>query len=162
MTTVQRPRSRSISEPLQQPLDIIELDLRAEALSGAAPQFVENFASFLQGILVGNLDISPVQRAVVRHWPTERIAFDLVSGLAVGGRYIIIIGITAAQGALHLLGEFARRLLQLIERFGLGPDRCARLAPLQRLRRVAHRPFSASERIRDFTEAVAEPSPHFA
>src|SRR6266481_6891919 len=47
-TPIHRPPPGSSSEPFQQALDVIELDLRAEALAGAAAQLVQNFSGPLQ------------------------------------------------------------------------------------------------------------------
>jgi hypothetical protein len=162
MTSIHRTQPGSISKPFQQTLDIVELDLRAVALPGPAAQFIEDLAGFLQGVLIGNLDIPLIEGTVIRHRPAEGVALDLVPRLAVGGSDIIIIRIAAAQAALHLLGEFAGRLLQLIEGFGLRTDRFARLTTLQRLSRIAHRPFGTPEGPGNFTEAVAESAHHVA
>ena len=121
---------RSSSKSLQQPIDVVELDFRTEALAGAAAQFVQNLAGFLQGILVGNFDVALIIGAVVRHRPAERVALDAVARLSVGGADLVIPGVAplALHPALHLLGEIARRLLQLVERLGLRTDRLAGLA----------------------------------
>src|SRR6516165_11084437 len=162
MTAVHRPRPRSISKPFQQTLDIVELHLRAGAFPSAAAQLIEDLAGFLQSVLIGDLYISLIESAVVRHRPAKGVAIDLVPRLAVGGSDITIVRIAAAEAPLHLLGEFARRLLQLIEGFGLGPNRFTRLAALQCVGRIAHRPFGAPEGLGNFPEAVAEPAHHFA
>ena len=59
---------------------------------------------------------------------------------------------------MQLLGEITRRLLQLIEGFGLRSDRLTGLPPLQRAGRIAHRPLGSAERVGDIAHAFAEPS----
>src|SRR5271166_4823147 len=164
-----RKRRRSIdfearpsSKPFQQAVDVIELDFRAETLTGAAAQLVQDLAGLLQGILVRDLYVSLIVSAVVRHRAAERIAFDAIARIAVGGADVVIVGISAAEAALHLLGELARRLLQLVERFGLGPDRLAWLLALQRLGRIAHGPLGPPEGLGYVAEPVAEPTHHLA
>ena len=68
----------------------------------------------------------------------------------------------ALHSALHLLRKISRRLLQLVERLGLGADRLARLSALQCLGGVAHRALGAAQRLGDVAEAVTEPAHHLA
>src|SRR5258708_24487129 len=123
---------RSSSKSLQQPVDVVELDFRTEALAGATAQFVQDLTRFLQGILVGDFDVTLIIGAVVRHRPTERIALDPIARQAVGGADLVIprAAPLSLHTPLHLLGEIAGRLLQLVQRVGFRADRLARLPPL--------------------------------
>src|SRR5207253_960853 len=96
--------------------------------------------------------------AIVRHRPTKRITLDAIARLAVGGTHLVITRIYATQAPLHLLRKLACRLLQLVERLGLGRNRFARLATPQRFGRVAHRALSPPQRVRYVTEPIAEPA----
>src|SRR5207302_3788192 len=61
-----------------------------------------------------------------------------------------------AEALLELLGKIARRLLQLVERFGLRPDRLPWPAALQGAGGIAHRPLGPAERFGDIAHPVAE------
>src|SRR5207245_2132893 len=102
--------------------------------------------------------------AVARGGPTERVALDPAALIAVGCADLVIAGIAPAfaEALPQLLGEVARRLLQLIERLGLRPDRLARLAALQGAGGVAHRPLGAAERVGNIAHALAKPAHHLA
>ncbi len=64
--------------------------------------------------------------------------------------------VAKTQTLLELLGKIARRLLQLVERFGLRPDRLTRPTALQSAGGVAHRPLGPAERFGDIAHPVAE------
>src|SRR5712691_4743654 len=81
---------RSSSKSLQQPVDVVELDFGTEALAGAAAQFVQDLASFLQGILVGDFDVTLIIGAVVRHRPPERIALDPIAWQSIRGADLVV------------------------------------------------------------------------
>src|SRR5260370_8940502 len=83
-------RLRSSSKSLQQPVDVVELDFRTEALAGATAQFVQDLTCLLQGILVGDFNITLVIVAVVRHRSTERIALDPIARQSVCVAYLVI------------------------------------------------------------------------
>src|SRR5439155_171084 len=136
-TPIHRPPPGSSSEPFQQSLDVIELDLRAKALSGAATQLVKDLPRPLQRILIWDLHIALIVGTVARHRATERIALDPIPWCAVGGSDLVASGIDATQAALHLLRELPRRLLQLVERLRLGRNSFAGLLPSQLLVRCA-------------------------
>src|SRR5258708_29859063 len=61
-------------EPLQQPFDVIVLELRPRALARAAPEFVEDFARFLNVGLAGVGDVAIVVGAVAGALAAELIA----------------------------------------------------------------------------------------
>src|SRR5438445_9967899 len=159
---IHRSPPGSSSEPFQQALDVIELDLRAEPLAGAAAQLVQDLPGPLQRIQIWDLHIPLVVGTVVRHRPTERITLDRIPWCAVGGSDLVVAGIDATQAALHLLSELTRRLLQLVERLGLGRNCFAGLLPSQRLGRIAHRALGPSQRVRYVAEPVAESTHHVA
>src|SRR5438105_3669338 len=114
-----RPRK---SEPLQEPVDVIALDLRPRALAGAPPELVEDFARLLDIGLAGNHDVVAIGGAAGRALAAERIAIGVAArphAVRIGA-----LGIALALAHLvHLLGHRARRLLELIERVGLRSDR---------------------------------------
>src|ERR1700730_16710775 len=87
------PPPGSSSEPFQQALDVIELDLRAEALAGAAAQLVQDLPGPLQRIQIWDLHIPLVVGTVVGHRPTERVALDPIPWCAVGGSDLVAAGI---------------------------------------------------------------------
>src|ERR1700736_874223 len=76
---------RSSSKSLQQPVDVVELDFRTEALASASAQFVQDLTCLLQGILVGDFNVTLIIGAVVRHRSTERISLDLITRDSLGG-----------------------------------------------------------------------------
>src|SRR5690554_371862 len=64
---------RTKSEILQQPLDVIELELWAEALAVPLAQFLENAARALHVDLARNLDRGVVAVVAATQRPAERI-----------------------------------------------------------------------------------------
>src|ERR1700722_8155457 len=87
-----------ISEPLEQPVDIFALELRAVALAGAAAQLVEDLPRLL--------DVGLVAVGVRARAAAGRLAVDVVLPVAL------------THLVHHLLSHGARRLLQLVERLG--------------------------------------------
>src|SRR5439155_7775507 len=102
--------------------------------------------------------------AVVGDRPAKRVALDTVARIAVGRADLIAVGVAAevAEAALELLGEIARRLLQLVQRLALRADRLPGLAMLQRAGGIAHRALGAAKGLGDVAHAVAELAHHFA
>src|SRR5205085_3673871 len=94
----------------------------------------------------------------------ERVALDAAALIAIGRADLVIRGIAPAlaEPLLQLLREIPRRLLQLVERFGLRPDRITRLAALQRAGGVAHGPLRPAERVGNIAHAFAEPAHQIA
>src|SRR5262249_57235500 len=98
-------------EVLQQPLDVIELELRAEALAEAAAQLLENAPSALHIDLARHFHCHVVAVVTSTQWPAERVR------LLVGARLPEPSGLTAGARAhhallLHLLGEVLRPAAQ--------------------------------------------------
>src|SRR5262249_60507018 len=88
---------------------------------------------------------------------SQRIALDLIARPPIGGADLVLIRVAplTLHTALHLLSEIARRLLQLIECFGLRADRLAGLTALQGLGGVAHRPLRTAQRLGNIARPVA-------
>ena len=116
----------------------------------------------MQNVFIGDLYVALVVGAAVRQRPAERIAFRSVGGPVAGADLAFARRPeTSAEPLLQLLGEVARRLLQLVERLGLRADRVPWLAALQRAGGIAHGPLGAAERVRYVAHPVAE-LPHHA
>src|SRR5581483_6529931 len=109
------------SKPFQQSVDVVEFELRAAPFAGTPAQFVEDLPRFLQNVVLGDLHVALVVSALAGGWPAERIALLAIAGALVGGAVIVAVRIAAAVAELllHLFGDVARRLLQLVERLGL-------------------------------------------
>src|SRR5215470_11923477 len=136
-------RPLSASEILQQPLDVVELELRAEALAEAAAQLLENAACALHVDLARHLDGGVVAVVAAAQRPAERV------GILVGARLPGAAGLTGARALLllHHLGEALRALAHGIERTPLGIHRAVRIAFAQRAFGVAHGFAGATELI---------------
>src|SRR6478736_9817100 len=112
-----RPRLRRIAanlEVAQQPLDIFELELRAEILAEAPAQFLENAPCALHVNLARYLDRGVVAVIAPAQWPAKRI------GLLLGARRSKPAGLAVGTGAhhallLHRLGEILRAPAQRFE-----------------------------------------------
>src|SRR5579872_3495899 len=140
-----RPASRtSPSIVLQQPLEVIELDLRALRLGRAAAQLFENPAHALHVDLAGNLHrqvvggISPAQR------PAQRIALLAIALLAadpVAGTIALTIAVLLL---LHRL-EILRALAQGIQRLALRIYRAIRVTLAELAAGIAHRVVGRAE-----------------
>ncbi|MDB5628692.1 MAG: hypothetical protein JWQ51_1032, partial [Tardiphaga sp.] len=59
---------------LQQPLDVIEFDLRTLRIAETAPQLFENAPDALDIDLAGNLDREILADVAAAQWPPQRIA----------------------------------------------------------------------------------------
>src|SRR5258708_2255987 len=157
--------SGAASELLQQPIDVVALDLGPAALAGAAAQLVEDALGLLDGVIavgaVAHAHAAAVVDAaigvVLRVEPAERVAVGLALTLTLAG--LAAVGLAVAGLPHHLLGHAARRLLQLVERIGLRADGVAGLAALQRVGRAAHGALGAAQRLRDIAGLLA-PLPH--
>src|ERR1700736_4310299 len=71
------PATRS-SEPLEQPVDVIALDLRPRALAGAPPQLVEDLARLLDIGAAGDGDVA-LGGTVGGTLAAERIAIGIAA-----------------------------------------------------------------------------------
>src|SRR3546814_10173231 len=128
----------SLKRP-QQPFDVVALDGRPVALSGAAPQLVADLPCALQLALLRDLDVAAVQPLRAgRHRAPERVeaGVHVAEALLLAPRLLA----PALTELLHqLLGRHARALLQLVDRLALRIDRLARLPLFECLPGIAHR-----------------------
>src|SRR6266852_6236990 len=106
------------SELLQQPIDIVTLDLGPAPLAGAPTQLVEDPLGLLDAAI----------GAILRVQPAERVALGLALTLAIPR--FAAVGLAVAGLPHHLLGHAARGLLQLVKRVRLRADRVAGLTAL--------------------------------
>src|SRR4051794_21080689 len=91
------------SEALEQPVDVVALDLRPRSLAGAAAQLVEDLARFLDVGGAGNGDVA-VGGAVARALAAERVAIGVAP--RPHAARIALLGIALALAHLiHLLGH---------------------------------------------------------
>src|SRR5262245_31111459 len=140
------PRARQILEIPQQPLDVVQLELRAEVLAEAAAQFFQNAPRALHVDLARHLDRGVVAVFTPAQGPPERI------GLLLGARRPEPAGLAVGAGAqhallLHGLGEVLRAPAQSFERPALGIDRAVRIAFSELTFRLAHGFAGAAELI---------------
>src|SRR5713101_6825222 len=123
------------SELLQQPIDIVTLDLGPAPLAGAPTQLVEDPLGLLDGVIaVGSVThahaaavIDAAIGVILRVQPAERVALGLALTLAIPR--FAAVGLAVAGLPHHLLGHAARGLLQLVKRVRLR-DVAGLLAPL--------------------------------
>src|SRR6476646_8831831 len=135
-----RPRLRRIAanlEVAQQPLDIFELELRAEILAEAPAQFLENAPRALHVDLPRHLDRGVVAVVAPAQRPSERVGFLLgtrgaePTGLAVGaGTHHALL--------LHRLGKVLGAPAQGFERAALRVDGAVCVALTELALGVAH------------------------
>src|SRR3984893_17530762 len=130
----------------QQPLDVVELELRAEVLAEAPAQFFQNAPRALHVDLARHLDRSVVAVFTPAQGPPERI------GLLLGARRPEPAGLAVRAGAqhallLHRLGEVLRAAAQSFQRAALGIDRAVRVAFSKLTFRIAHGVAGAAELI---------------
>src|SRR5262249_27730725 len=138
--------AREILEISQQPLDVFELELRAEVLAEAPAQFFQNAPRALHVDLARHLDRRVVAVVAPTQGPAERVGLLLgpwrpePAGLAVraGTQHALL---------LHRLGEVLRAAAQSFERAALGIDRTARVAFSKLTFRLAHGVAGAAELI---------------
>src|SRR4051812_41361460 len=103
---------------LQQPLDVIEFDLRAQWVAEAAAQFLENPAYPLHVDLAGNLHRQIVAEFAAAQWPAQRIAVAAAALLPAGAIAGAIV-LPVAVARLHLLREVLGALAQRVQRLAL-------------------------------------------
>src|SRR5215471_13018860 len=121
----------------QQPLDVVELELRAEVLAEAPAQFFQNAARALHVDFARHLDRGVVAVLTPAQGSPERIGLLLgarppePAGLAIRAR-------TQHALLLHRLGEVLRAAAQSFERAALGIDRTVRVAFAKLTFRLAH------------------------
>src|SRR5215510_2974515 len=127
------------SEPaVQQPLDVVELELRPEALAEAAAQLFQDAPRTLHVDLARHLDRRVVAVVAPAQWPAERV------GLVVGARLThASAGLTGAGARhhtllLHLLRQVLGAAAQRFERTALRTDRIVGIALAKLALRVTH------------------------
>src|SRR5215510_14701206 len=127
------------SEPaVQQPLDVVELELRTEALAEAAAQLFQDSPRALHVDLTRHLDRRVVAVVTPAQWPAERV------GLVVGARLTHpAAGLTGAGARhhallLHLLCQVLGAAAQRLERTTLRPDGIIGVALAKLALRVTH------------------------
>src|SRR6476646_874667 len=119
------PGARQNLEIPQQPLDVVELELRAEVLAEAPAQFFQDAPRALHVDLARHLDRSVVAVFTPAQGPPEP------AGLTVRA-------VTQHALLLHRLGEVLRAAAQSFERAALGIDRAVRVAFSKLTFRVTH------------------------
>src|SRR6266446_6715277 len=139
-------RARQNLEIPQQPLDVVELELRAEVLAEAPAQFFQNAPRALHVDLARHLDRGVVAVLTPAQGPPERI------GLLLGAWRPEPAGLAVRAGAqhallLHRLGEVLRAAAQSFERTALGIDRAVRVAFSKLTFRLSHGVAGAAELI---------------
>src|SRR5262245_23868343 len=143
-----RPRRAVVRrlEIPQQPLDIVELELRAEGLAEAPAQLLENAPRALHVDLARHLDRGVVAVVAPAQRPPERI------GLLLSARRSEPAGLAVEAGShhallLHRLGEVLRTPAQRLERAALRIDRAVGVALAELAFRIAHGLARAAELI---------------
>src|ERR1043166_5805617 len=131
------------SKILQQPLDVVELELRTEAFAEAAAQLFEDAARALHVDLARHLDGGVVAVVAPAQGTAERV------GVLVGARLAGAAGLarTGTHLLLHHLGEPLGALAHGIDRAPLRVDGAVRVA-------FAERPFGLSHRLAGAAELV--------
>src|ERR1043166_8857799 len=122
---------------LQQPLDVVEFDLRAKGFAEPAAQFLEDAAHALHVHFAGDFHRQIVELVAAQR-TAQRIvvaARALLAAGAVAGTVILAV----AVARLHLLREVLRALAQRLDRLALRIHRAIRIALAEPAAGVAHR-----------------------
>src|SRR5262249_42998032 len=132
----------SVLEIPQQPLDVIQLDLRTEGVAEPPAQFFENAARALNVDFTRHLHGRIVAVLVSAHWSAERI------GVLLGARRSGAPGLPRAHAwtRLHLLRKILRAAPHGLKRAALRVDGGIRVAVAERALGVAHCLLGAPER----------------
>src|SRR4051794_38627446 len=125
------------SKILQQPLDVIELDLRARAVPQAAAELLEDAADALGVDLAGDLDRVVVAQIAAVKRATERIGL-IAAALLAAGPVAGTIPLPVAIALLHRLGHLLRTLAQGVERLALRVHGAIRIAVAELRAGIAH------------------------
>src|ERR1700722_9504443 len=139
-------RPRAISIILQQPLDVIEFDLRAGGIGEAAAQFFEDAAHPLHVDLAGDLDrevvaeFAPVQR------PSQRIAL-IAAALLPAGAIAGAVALAVAIALLHRFRKALGALAQRLQRLALRVHRPIGVTLAQPAAGIAHRAVGLAEAV---------------
>lgn len=116
-----------ISEPSQQPLDVVELQHRAGLLSGAAAKFFQDFAGALDVDLVRHFDRSARVGSFGALRSSHRIERDIRGTPILAGHL-----------SQHLLGHRLGTLTKLLKRALLSPRCAIEVAVAKRLLGLFH------------------------
>src|SRR3984957_15962720 len=139
-------RPRAISIILQQPLDVIEFDLRAGRIGEAAAQFFQDAAHPLHVDLAGDLDrevvaeFAPVQR------PSQRIAL-IAAALLPAGAIAGTVALAVAIALLHRFRKALGALAQRLQRLALRVHRPIGVTLAQPAAGIAHRAVGLAEAV---------------
>src|SRR4051812_24678745 len=132
-------RAASASKILQQPLDIVELDMWARAVPQAASQLLENAADSRGVDLAGDLDRVVVAQIAAVKGAAERVGL-IAAALLTAGPVAGTIALPVAIALLHRLGHLLRALAQGLERFPLRVHGTVRIAFAELRAGIAHGP----------------------
>src|SRR3954466_9511133 len=128
------------SKILQQPLDVVEFDLRARAIPQAAAEGLEDATDALGVDLAGDLDRVVVAQIAAVKGATERIGLLIAAALLTAGPVAGTIALPVAIALLHRLGHLRRALAQGLERFPLRVHGTVRIAFAELRAGIAHGP----------------------
>src|SRR5436190_12029018 len=138
--------SRSII--LQQPLDVVEFDLRAVGIGEAAAELFEDAADALDVDLAGDLHREVVAEFATAQRTAERIGLVAAALLAAGavagtGAVLLAVAVALPHGFRHAL----RTLTQRLQRLALRIDGTVGIAFAETAGGVAHRVVGLIEAI---------------
>jgi hypothetical protein len=131
---------------LEQPLDVIEFDLRTLRVGEAPAEFFENPAHPLHVDFAGNLHGHIVAKIPPVQGTAQRIAL-VAAALLAAGAIAGTIALTIAVALLHGLGETLCSLAQSIERLALRIDGAVGIALAELAAGIAHRVVSRAKTI---------------
>src|SRR5947209_10920884 len=106
------------SKILQQPLDVVELDLRPRAIPQAAAELLEDAADPLGVDLAWDLDRVVIAQIAAMKGAAEGIGL-IAAALLAAGPVAGAIALPVAVALLHRFGHLLRTLAQGLERFAL-------------------------------------------
>src|SRR3954454_3597312 len=129
---------------LQQPLDVVELELRAGGVAEAAAQLFEDAADALHVDLAGDFHGEVVAEVAAAQRPAQRIAIAAAALLTAGAVAGAIVLAVAVAG-LHLLRQVLRALAQRFQCLALRIHRAFRIALAEPAVGVAHRGVGVSQ-----------------
>src|SRR3954470_8726137 len=122
---------------LQQPLDVVEFELRALGVAEAAAQFFEDAAHPLHVDLAGDLHREIVAEFAAVQGPAQGIAVAAAALLAAGTVARTVVLAVAVAG-LHLLRQVLRALAQGLQRLALRVHRAIGISFAEPAVGVAH------------------------
>src|SRR3954470_21904595 len=135
-------KAATASKILQQPLDIVEFDLRARAIPQAAAELLEDAPDALGVDLAGDLDRVVVAQIAAVKGAAERIGL-IAAALLAAGPVAGTIALPVAIALLHRLGHLLRALAQGLERFPLRVHGTIRIAFAELRAGIAHGPVGS-------------------